>query len=964
MKRLISMLISITILVSASLTTLAADNDLDTAERRSRNIDLFFDAFPVITEEITSDGTVSRGEFACVINNILKRGKGDIVPGSQYYFSDVNKDTEYYDEITAALNFGYMNDTGSFRPNDAITDTEAAECMVHMLNVDYMLGTETDKEVGVWRALDNADVSISRYFGTDNAAWIKELVYKSLNAHIGVISGTNLGFTEMSVDNDKTYIEEYWKIGQVEGVLSANSILEINGKSAAGDNTVVIGDEKYTSYLIYENNAYIGQYVTAYVSLEGMDEGRVLCMFPNERYEPALIIDSRDVESVDNLSRIKARNESGKTKTYSVSSLANVYFNFEYMGPVRAMDYGSDRVKAMLEAVRSNQSCEIILASSQRKGDYDFVWIRSFENYAVSSFTYSDYSIQDQFGAELKLEEAFKNNNVVLFDDENKLANAAAIQENDILSLMLSYGSDGSADRAVGYLSRNTVSGSISAVTDDGCVIEGGLYYVSERYRKLSDSNDKNVIVLKAGISTTFFLNRFNEISAVSFSDYYKDGESYVFIMYAFYDSNKIKSGIKYINEDGIIDSETLGEKVTINGTRYSGKGIIDALSRISGSGIVKDGCDVHKIAKITRVDNDIKKISLAFSEVRPEGSPAEDLYPDQILYSRGNNTDGTAVTLADVVYKNNTFGKRVGITTSTVIFDVPIKNGERVKDEDAYTVTTVSSMMDDCVLGLGGVKKVGDDGKGAYMEFYDTDSTLFASAAVRYYSYDVNVGGVASPPEMLADCLIVSRVFNEAVNEDDETIKIIEGYQAGAKVRYETAPIRDTGNSWGQFVTLTDPEKGAKLEDAYGNIITPEDIALTGVLPGDVLQLTLDSKNRISNMLINLRGGEKENAAWLMTNGNGTTTSILSAGAGHGNEYLGVNYGEVTEINSGKVVLKELDGKQRVYSVGSPTITVYDRSAKKNNTRKGGTSDIKIGKDVYIRQYYSQIKEIVVFED
>lgn len=963
MKKLISMLISITILVSASFTVSADDSAA--AERRSRNIDSFFDAFPVITDEMTSDGTVTRAELACVINNILKRGSRGSISGNQYNFPDVNKDTEYYDEINAAVSLGYMNDlgvSGGFRPDDAVTDTEAAECMAHMLGVDYMLGADTD--AGIWRAIYNADIRIERFSGTDNAEWIKELVYKSLNAHIGVVSGTDHGNTEMSVDNDTAYIEEYWNIKQTEGVLSANSILEINGKSAAGDNSVMIGDEKYISYLIYENNAYIGQYVTAYVSTEGIDEGRIMCMFPNERYEPSLVIDSRNVENLENLSRIRTRDKNGRTKTYSVSPLANVYFNFEYMGPVRAMDYSSDRVKAVLDAVSAGQSCEIILAASQRKGDYDFVWIRSFENYAVSSFTYSDYSIQDQFGAELKLEDAFRDNNVVLFDDEGKLANAAAIQENDILSLMLSYGSGGSVGKAAGYLSRRTVSGTLSSVSDDGCVIEGSLYYVSGRYKELSDSNDKNVIALKSGISSTFYLNRFNEISSVSFADYYKDGESYVFIMYAFYDNNEVKSGIKYLSEDGAVNGEILSEKVTINGARYSGRDIIDAMSRISGSSIVKDGCDVYKLAKITRANNEIKKISLAFSEARPEGSPADELYPDQILYSRGNNTDGTAVTLADVVYKNNTFGKRVGITTSTVIFDVPIKNGARVKDEDAYMVTSVSNMMDDCVLGLGGVKKIGDDGKGAYMEFFDTDSTLFASAAVRYYSYDAGVGGVASPPEMLADCLIVSRISGEAVNEDDEPIKIIEGYQAGAKVKYETAPIRDTGNPWGQFVTLTDPEKGAKLEYADGSVIAPEDISSTGILPGDVIQLTLDSRNRISNMLINLRGGEKERAAWLMMNGNGTTTSILSAGSGHGNEYLGVNYGEVTEIKSGKMVLQELDGKQRVYSIGSPTITVYDRSAKKNNARKGGTGDIKIGRDVYVRQYYSQIKEIVVFED
>lgn len=151
-------------------------------------------------------------------------------------------------------------------------------------------------------------------------------------------------------------------------------------------------------------------------------------------------------------------------------------------------------------------------------------------------------------------------------------------------------------------------------------------------------------------------------------------------------------------------------------------------------------------------------------------------------------------------------------------------------------------------------------------------------------------------------------------------------------------------------------------METADGTHIRPDDVAVTGVLPGDVIQVTTNAKNEISNILINVRGGESENAAWLMINGNGTNTSVLSAGAGHGNEYLGVNYGTVETFRDGKAVMNELDGKRRVYSIGNPTITVYNRT--KQYALKGSTADIERGKDMYIRQYYSQIKEIVIFED
>lgn len=968
MKKIMAMLLSIVMLASVPFTTPAARaaNGGDIAARRDKNIHLFFEAFPVITEEMTEDNTITRAEFACVIKNILERADIMLYDGTAK-FGDVDENTEYAAEIKTVTALGYMTGkTGKFRPEDPITDTEAAEAIIHLLNVDYNLGVAADITSGIWSMVSKAGIDISRFSGRKNAAWIKRFVYKALQGYIGTTTGTSHGVPQMAIDRTTTYMEEYWGLKKVEGLLSANSILEVNGKNAAGDNMVTIDGENYVSYLVYENNAYIGQYVTAFVYDKGINDNSIMCMFPNELYDPSVTLLGRDIDTLTSLSRITAYDENGKKKSYAVSSLANVYFNFEYMGPVRALDYESDRVKAMMDAVLNKSTCEIILKHSDRSGDYDFVWVRVFENYAVSKFSYEEYTVQDKFGVKLDMAEAFRLNNIVMFDNEGRLASAVGIAENDILSLMVSRGHGGDIDKAVGYYSDATVSGTMTSVNADECIIDGDTYYISDRYRALADANDKNVLVLKPGLTTTFYLNVFNEISAVSFNDHYKEGETYAFVINVFYDEDEEKTTLRLLNEDGSVTREELKRDIVVNGTKYSNKGIITAMSKISGEHIVDGGCDVYRLARITRIGDIIKKIELALREVRPDGTPVDDLYPDQILYSRGNNTDGTAVTLADVVYKSNTFGKRVGITTSTVVFDVPIKGKDamRVTDDDAYTITSVSNMQDDCVLGLGGVKKVGDDGKGAYMEFFDTDNTLFASAAVRYYSYDSKVGGIASPPEMLADCLIVSKVYKDAVNDEGENIIIIEGYRAGAKVSYETAPIRDYSNPWGQFMTLADPTNGARLEKAGGAVIGPETIASTGVLPGDVLQLTFDNKNRISNMLINVRGASKANAAWLMTNGNGTTTSILSAGAGHGNEYLGVNYGEVTEIQNGKVVLKELDGKLRVYSIGSPTITVYNRSVKKNPVRKGGTDDIEIGKDIYIRQYYSQVKEIVVFEE
>lgn len=963
MKKILAALMSIIIITACINCGYAADNSAQ-SERKTENIELFFKTIPVITDEMTEDGVITRAEFAAILANVIQKTEMQTV--SAYTdFEDVSSDDLYYQEICMVTGLQYLNgdkkQNGAvrFRPEQKIADIDAIESMIHLLQGTYIINLHKNRTEGIWDAADKLNLDISLNSKSDNAEWIKKLVFKALHAYAGDTYGISNGAIMAGVDENHTYIEKYWHLDKVEGIFSSNSLINIHGGKEVGANQIIIGDMQYTSYLVYENNAYIGQYVTAYVFNDGAREGEVCCMYPHEKYLPSVTVKGHDISNMKNFSSVIQETNRSRKK-YSVSDTAGIFYNFEYQGPVRAADYNSDFIKAITEEIEKGQSCQIRLVENTGDNKYDFIWIQSFENHIVNSFSYNDGRIEDLYGEKLKVREAFDDNRMVLFDYENHLANASALQANDVISVFVTKNGD-EIEKMYGYLSKEVVSGKIDAINSDYCTIDDDKYYISEQYLRKVNEGSSNTIELKSGVQTTFFVNVFDEIVGVSMNDYYEENVSYAFLIQAYYDKNTEEGEIKLLNENGDVIYQKYADKVTINDKKYKYEKILTALSDEPSQ---NDIYNIYRMAKITVRKGEIKKIELAYRDIRPDGASISRLYPDTILYSDGQNTDGTNIALSDIVYKNNTFGKRVGITTSTVIFDVPVReNGEQpVRDKKAYSVTSVSNMQDDCVLGLGGIKKAGASAGGAYMEFFDCDDTLFSSAAVRYYSYNSNTGGMAAPPEMQSDCIIVTDVTAQTINDDDEPVIIIEGYKAGNPVSFMTVPIIDELNLWQQFPTLTDNELGAHLETVQGVTVKPEDIAQTGILSGDVIQVTMNNKNEISNILINIRGGDADDAAWLMTNGNGSNTSILSAGAGHGNEYLGVNYGKIDVISNGKVVLKELDGKRRVYSIGTPTITCYSRKDK--SAYKGSTADIETGKDMYVRQYYSQIKEIVVFDD
>ena len=60
--------------------------------------------------------------------------------------------------------------------------------------------------------------------------------------------------------------------------------------------------------------------------------------------------------------------------------------------------------------------------------------------------------------------------------------------------------------------------------------------------------------------------------------------------------------------------------------------------------------------------------------------------------------------------------------------------------------------------------------------------------------------------------------------------------------------------------------------------------------------------------------------------------------------------------------MLKELDGQERVYALSSTTrVTVVNRTTEKISM--GNVAEFELGNDVYIRQYYGIVKEIVYYK-
>ena len=398
------------------------------------------------------------------------------------------------------------------------------------------------------------------------------------------------------------------------------------------------------------------------------------------------------------------------------------------------------------------------------------------------------------------------------------------------------------------------------------------------------------------------------------------------------------------LSEDGNIRDAELAPSVTINGTKHKDKARADALAGFAlnkGNGIMT----IYKLAKITVRDEEISRMELELSLPSDGSKQLDRLYAEEVREAKtGQNTE-------DLVYKAGTVGKSIGLSSGTVIFDVPSEATcmGALNDNNAFYLTSLSDMEEDCLLGISGVKNLsGANSPDAEMKFYELDSTRFAKAAVRFYKYTEGSSGIVATPELDQNVIVVESI-GDGINEDGEKTLVISGMSGGAATQMHTLAISNEANPWSQFDTLTKTEIEQPTQ-AGGSGMAEK---ITDIRAGDIIQTGTNNRGQITNIVLHLRGGDPNGVKWLKTTSNGMQV-------GRGNQYLGINFGKITALEDGKVVLSELDGKTRVYSLGSPTVTVYTRRTGK--AHKGSLQDLEIGGEVYIRQYYSQIREVVYY--
>ncbi len=522
-----------------------------------------------------------------------------------------------------------------------------------------------------------------------------------------------------------------------------------------------IGEEEliYVDTGYYENDVF-----TIYASdITGVKNGSVYYLNKNER------------ERSTKISGVTTLIYNGCVEAYDVN-----YFDIE-AGNIKLIDNGNGYSVAVI-----SKYDDLVLGSMREEIIYDIK-----EDKLLFDLTKLDYYKITLNGSEI--------------EPEN-------LKRKDILSIFLS------KDRKYAEIivSRNEISGTISATDDNGIYIDDIAYKLS---RYFEHNHSVNV-----GSAYVFGLNFNGDVVTGSVESDWEYG----YFIHIWEDTDTEKVYIKFLNSRGVIETAELSEKLLINGSRVSN--------------LKLDPNNILVLALMQQVQSDgsgnavfIERKDYVRQVIKYKTNPGGAVIHIATATNQADEDDTDKLRVVEANKKSS--HRLAGIFTNSafyspvdsVVFYVPIE-ADNEFDEYGYVNEEVRGSITQNAYMCPSAEAAGL-GEGAY-SVYTFDVTEGGMARCMVINNESAGGKKKEITNFSSKIFIISEIKDVYDSENDEVVCQISGMRNKQNVSYMLQS---------DFIYETDAE---------GNEKRPE--------PGDIVQIELDNENRIYAMKIHFKISEK----------------------------------------------------------------------------------------------------------
>ncbi len=527
--------------------------------------------------------SITRAEFAVVMIRFLG-SEGLIDPNAESGFEDLDTDENYAwvrSYVKLATTLGFINgfEDGTFRANDPVTYEQAIKMIVCATGYEAQAlanMTEGDWSSGYIRAAlylgITKNTSTSNKTGSVSRGTVAILVDNSLSIdrQADLTTDNNNNVVIMPSGGGSGTMLDNQNVRNVTGVVTGTYVTELdNGDSEIESNHIRIDDTIYEIGFTENPNDFLGAKVKAVVGTT-TDYGYydVCQSIELSNSNSILTIDAACYHSFDGEKTITySTTRDGKEKTATLDSDYVVIYNGKYY------DYD------LTELEDNFTSGTIELVNSDSDAAYEVVRVNSYEVLVVytaptSSKSYAVAMYDQEYSGTGTTTVTFPSDSTsVIFSltrngSEIKLTD---IKKWDVLNIKESPEDADGRQYFECIVTRDTVSGTVTARNNDYIEIDVKEYYFSDYYLNYEDEDKPD---MEAGDYVQVYLDAQGIIVAAAESSSSSSSsvtEAYAYILGLRQDSDNSEYDLefKFYTTSGETIQLGTASKVTIDGVKY-----------------------------------------------------------------------------------------------------------------------------------------------------------------------------------------------------------------------------------------------------------------------------------------------------------------------------------------------------------------------------------------------------------
>lgn len=484
-------------------------------------------------ENFGFNSPVSRAEFIDTVANF-------------YFDYDYNKSTGYSDvpadhwaasSVALAAEMNLISPAANFNPDNEILYTEAVKIAVCVLGYGQM----AEQEGGYPKGYLSYAAKLGLMNNLSEKVFCRgdmiTLIYNMLDAEVMV--EVSFGSPEQQFEKgDK--LMDVLGYDTIIGAVVANNVAAINGASLKKKDEIQIDDIT----VVCENSAdLLGRKVECYYKYDSKAK-KYEAVYINCIDDGVLKIKADDITSLTSAS-IHYADENDKIKKLSLSSSLEIIYN-------------GRREVSLPENMLIPENGMVEFTDYDDDGNYDVMFIYSFEEYVVSAYNSVDGLIYDKIDRSryVSVDEDFDKFEFYINGEPSEID---SITPNSLISVAKSR--DGKVMTI--YASTTILSAQATEYGEDYIVLDG----VEYKYTK--EFNDNNFYDVLFKDLNNYYINSFGEISYATVAN----AKLYGYLLgVGGEDALDIDIQVKMLDNEGVVKVYDTDDKVKLNGTNMDSK--------------------------------------------------------------------------------------------------------------------------------------------------------------------------------------------------------------------------------------------------------------------------------------------------------------------------------------------------------------------------------------------------------